>query len=424
MKRGKYLKSLFVLLGMVISLFTSCATDDAIPISGEPDFSFGEPSVKKDYMLFTRSGSSSNGFITGFDEFPEGDLDIPSLPGTIAYPAISGGVTFRNYVVNQQKLFGGPGYQRITLNEAKIPVDGSIIETLGGGSAVAFLNESKGYYIDYNTLNIQIFNPTTFTRIGEIDMSQAFSIATNASNQYVDFYIRENRLFACLYTGFSFPPFIYQSDVGSIVAVIDTDTDTFVKNIFKEDTKYPGQPFLRFNNNIVDEEGNIYLVTQGGLAFDSDNPTSAKIIKILAETDEFDPDYEFIPQMQISESTATTIINTGFIYVGNGIAYTNVLMEEPSAPNDLVNFPLMRWVKLNLNEQTAELVQGLPRNVGLTSGMAYNYTDKVQLNVYNPDEGISAIYETDPATNTAEIIFNAVAGGIIYGFYEIEETEQ
>ncbi len=420
MKSYKYIISICILVSTL-----SCATDDAIPISGETNFSFGEPTLEKDYMLFTRSGSSSSGFITGFDEFPEGTLDIPSLPTTLAFPAISGGVSFRSYVVNQQKLLSGPGYQRVFLSKEKVPVtrdDKDIIQTFGGGSAVAFLNEEKGYYIDFNTLNIQVFNPTTFERISEINMSQAFSIPNNASNQYNDFYIRGNRLYACFYTGFSFPPFLYQSDVGSIVAVIDTDTDTFIKNIFKEGTKYPGQPFLRFNNNIVDEEGNLYLSTQGGLSLESGTPTPAKILKIPADSDDFDPDYEFIPQNQITESSATTIVNSGFLYVGNGIAYTNVLMEEPVTPNDLVNKPLMRWAKLDLNNQTAQLVQGIPRNVGLTSGMAYNYRGKVQLNVYNPDEGISAIYETDPSTNTAELVTNVITGGIIYGFYEIEEN--
>ncbi|MBP2832384.1 hypothetical protein J8281_09320 [Aquimarina sp. U1-2] len=406
-----------------LGLLLSCATDDAIPISDDR-VSFGEPSETKDYMLFTRSGSSPNGFITGFDTFPSGELDIPNIETTLAFPAISGGVAFRNYVVNQQKLFGGAGYQRVTLNENKIPVAGSIIETFRGGSSVAFLNDSIGYYSDFNTLNIQIFNPSTFKRTGEIDMSQAFIIPENASNQYSDIIVRGNRLFSCLYTGLGFPPFAYRSDVGSIVGVVDTDSNTYIKDIFKEDSKYPGQPFLRYSSNVIDEDGTLYLATQGGLTFDSDTPTPGKIVKIPSGSDDFDPEYEFVPQDQVSTSTAITKINAGFLYVGNGIGYTNILMEEPVSGSDLVNRPLMRWAKIDLINQTAVLVERVPRNVGLTSGMAYNYRDKVQLVVYNPEENISAIYETDPSSTTAEMVFNAASGGIIYGFYELEETEK
>ena len=123
----------------------------------------------------------------------------------------------------------------------------------------------------------------------------------------------------------------------------------------------------------------------------------------------------------IAESTATIKINGGFLYAGNGIAYTNVLMQDPSTAADLVNRPLMRWAKVDLVNQTAELVKGIPPNVGLTAGMAYNYNGKVQLVVYNPEEVISAVYETDINSDTATLKFRVTAGGIIYGFYEINE---
>ncbi|MEN0005885.1 MAG: hypothetical protein AAF798_17175, partial [Bacteroidota bacterium] len=402
----------------------SCATDDPIPISDEEDFSFGDPQADKNYMLFTRSGSSANGFVTGFDTFPSGQLDIPSLPTTVAYPAISGGIAFRNYVVNQQKLFGGPGYERLILDEAFIPRENGIIETFGGGSAMIFLNEFKGYYVDNNALDIQIFDPATYLTIGTIDLSDAFTIPTNPANYYSSFYVRGNRLFACLYTGLDFPPFVYQSAVGSIIAVIDTDTDTYLKTIFKANTKYPGQPFLRFQQNAIDEEGTIYVVTQGGLGFDasSGENTPGTILKILAQSDDFDPNYSFQPQLKIGSSTATIVVNSGFLYAADGIAYTNVLLEDPMTATDLVNQPLMRWAKLDLVNQTARLVEGVPANVGFTAGMAYYYEDKVYLTVYNPEEGINALYETATDSNMGTLKLDIEAGGIIYGLYQIDEN--
>ncbi|MEM6515461.1 MAG: hypothetical protein AAF688_04705 [Bacteroidota bacterium] len=418
-------KTLHLIIYLIITLFIlGCATDDAIPVSGNPDFSFGPPSVEKDYILFTRSASSANGFITGFDEFPEGDIDAPSLSTTLAFPAISGGISFKSYVVNQQKLFSGPGYQRVFLDENKVPIAADIIETFGGGSSVVFVDETKGYYVDFNTLNIKIFNPETFLPTGEIDMSAAYVNENNPSNYYNALYVRGNRLYACLYTGFVFPPFIYDDPNGVTVAVIDTDTDTYLGNIFKQGTKYGGQPFLRFNSNMQAENGDLFLPTQGSLTFPVGEIADAAILKIAEASDEFDPNFNFKAQELINESQASTAVNAGFIYVGDGIAYTNVLMEEPATPADFVNLPLMRWVKMNLNDGTAELVQGIPPNSGFTAGQAYNYRDKVQLVVYNSELGINAIYETDPQTNTAEQIINVTNGGIIYGFYEIEEQNE
>ncbi len=401
-------------------LLASCATNDPIPINPGRTVDLGE---EFNYMLFTRSGSSSNGFITGFDEFPPATVDAPALPTTIAYPAISGGVAFQDYVVNQQKLFSGPGYQKVTLLDGFQPSDGSIIETFRGGSSVVFASASRGYYVDFNTTNIQVFNPSTFNRTGEIDMSEAMTIPENGANYYNDLYIRGDKMFACLYTGLTFPPFVYQNEGGSILAVIDLNTGTFEKNIIIPGTKYAGQPFMRFKSNTVDEEGNLYIPTQGGLGLEGpDEFTPAKIVRVLAGADEMDTSYEFIPQYAIEGAANTPVINAGFLYVRDGIAYTNVLMEEPSNGADLVNLPLMRWAKLDLVNKTAELVEGIPMNAGLTAGMAYNYNDKVQLTVYNSVEGINAIYETDPATNTAEKRIDVVAGGIIYGLYEILET--
>ena len=189
-----------------LTIVLSCATDDAIPVAentttpNPTEDPTEDPQQQYDYMLYTRSGSSSNGFITGFDNFPEGDLDIPNLPTTLAYPSISGGVSYNRYTVNQQKLFGGAGYQRVILDENKVPNEGEIIETLGGGSSVVILNDTKGYYTDFNTLNIQIFNPQTFQRIGEIDMSQAYSIPENDANYYNSLYVVLVVPFRHLYT--------------------------------------------------------------------------------------------------------------------------------------------------------------------------------------------------------------------------------
>ncbi|MEM9858328.1 MAG: hypothetical protein AAF843_13265 [Bacteroidota bacterium] len=406
---------LLLILGLV---GISCATDNAIPINPNERVDLGE---EYDYMLFTRSSSSSNGFVTGFDSFPPPTVDAPRTPSTIAYPAISGGVSFQNFVVNQQKLFGGSGYQKVSLSDDLSPQDGSILETFGGGSSIVFANENKGYYTDFNTINIQIFDPETYNRIGEIDMSEAPVNPNNGANYFNDLYIRGNRMYACLYTGRTFPPFIYESEIGAIVCVIDLDTDTYIGSINKPGTKYPGQAFMRFKSNSIDENGDIYLSTQGGLGLEaSGESTPAKILRIPAGTDDFD-DYEFIPQLEIEGAAQETIVNAGFLYVGNGVAYTNVLMEEPTVDADLVNKPLMRWAKLNLYEKTAELVQGIPANAGLTTGMAYNYNGKVQLVVYNVDEQINAIYETDPTTNVAERKVDVVAGGVIYGLYEVLE---
>lgn len=412
-----------VLIATACCCFHACATDDGIPVSEETDFSFGDPGGPKDYMLFTRSGSSSNGFVTGFDELPSGTLDAPAAPTTVAFPAISGGVSFRNYVVNQQKLFGGPGYERLVLDEEKIPTPAGIIETFGGGSAVTFLSDTKGYYVDFNTLDIQIFDPQTFVNIGSIDMSAAFTIPENAANYYVDLIPRGNRLFACLYTGRTFPPFVYESPVGSVVAVIDTDTDRYLFDIFRADTKYPGQPFMRFSNVTIDEADNIYLVTQGGLGLDGEEMSPATILRIPAGSEAFDPDYAFQPQRQIASSTAQTVVSSGFLYAGDGIAYTNVLMEEPATVADLVNRPLMRWARIDLEAQTATLVDGVPPNGGFTAGMAYQYQDQIFLTVYNAEAGINALYRTSAASNQGALHLDVTDGGIIYGFYEIDEAD-
>ena len=400
----------------------SCATDDAIPVRQNEEVDLG---LAKDYILFTRSSSSSSGFITGFDEFPPAIVNVPENPNTSAFFALSGGVSFQNFVVNQQRLGGGPGYQKVTLDLDNsgnlIPIDGPIIETFGGGSSMVFASADRGYYTDFNTTNIQVFDPKTYERIGEIDMSEAPINPENGANYFNDLMIRGNRMYACLYTGRTFPPFIYESELGSIVCVIDLETETYIKSINMPGTKYPGQAFMRFKGNNIDEDGDLYLPTQGGLGLEAEGEdTPAKILRIPAGSDDFD-DYEFIPQLEIEGATRETIVSAGFLYVGNGIAYTNVLMEEPAQDADLVNLPLMRWAKLDMEAETAELIQGIPANAGLTTGMAYNYNGKVQLVVYNVDEEINAIYETDPNTDRAEKKIDVIAGGVIYGFYEVIE---
>jgi hypothetical protein len=267
--------------------------------------------------------------------------------------------------------------------------------------------------VDFNTRNIRIFDPSTFLYTGEIAMSAAFHKPENSENRYTTLYLRGNRLYAALYTGGSLFP-SYKCD-SAVVAVIDTDSDTYIKDIFMPDAQFAGQPFLRFQGPALDEDGNLYIVTNGGFGF---NPTPAKILKIPAGQDAFDTSFTFMPQTLIAQSTASTIMNAGFVYEGAGIAYTNVLMENPASPTDLLGKPLMRWCRLDLNARTAELVEGIPANAGGTVGMGYVYEGVAILPVFNSDMEINALYEIGPDGAGQKVA--DISGGIIYGLYRME----
>ena len=81
----------------------------------------------------------------------------------------------------------------------------------------------------------------------------------------------------------------------------------------------------------------------------------------------------------------------------------------------------MRWTRIDLNAQTAEVIPGIPFTAGFSYPLSYQVDGKLLFQTFNPTEGVNGNYEYDPETNTATNIYTVSNGGIATHLFVLQE---
>lgn len=300
-------------------------------------------------------------------------------------------------------------------------------------------NERLGVAALYNHLDLVLFDPETMQQTGTIDMSGATSFrdAGNRETYYSGVYRpSDNMLFVFLWTDNQQTALFYDAaDV--YVEVIDLNTKQWVKTIRYEGAQYP---ISRGKDNaVIDEAGNIYVTCQGSYGLDGQMGPMAsaasrpQILKIDAATDDFDPSYSFNPLDKLGYSNLMIQTLTGTIYDANGTAYacvnatdespelqaliykyatTGVLSDDEIARlYDLAFYSVtQRWVKLDLNAQTATIIDDIPATGSFGYPTSYKHNGNFYFHYY--DGTTSGYYRYDPAAASAEKAITITKGGL------------
>ncbi|MEM6863892.1 MAG: hypothetical protein AAF575_01875 [Bacteroidota bacterium] len=317
-------------------------------------------------------------------------------------------------------------------------------------SQVLIINDNLGVYTIFDTPSLFLFNPTSMEFIQEIPMPNAVQVEAlpDQTNSYFHIIhrIQDDRVFLPLTTNSGVSPQFYDAN-DIYVEVVNLNTMSWEKTMVFEEATYPLTRGME--NPMVDEEGNIFILTQGQYSLDFQfGPTAParsrpQILKIPANSIDFDPDYSFNPVNFIGFQNSVAQLCTGAIYGGNGIAYA-VMTAEADVPrvnellgllasgmitdeqfNELANLvtnsPNMRWTRIDLNAQTAEVIPGIPFTAGFSYPLSYQVDGKLLFQTFNPTEGVNGYYEYDPETNTATNIYTVSNGGIATHLFVLQE---
>ncbi|MEM9361855.1 MAG: hypothetical protein AAGA43_04420 [Bacteroidota bacterium] len=317
-------------------------------------------------------------------------------------------------------------------------------------SQVLIINDNLGVYTIFDTPSLFLFNPTTMEFIQEIRMPNAVQIEAlpDQTNSYFHIIhrIHDDRVFLPLTTNSGASPQFYDAN-DVYVEVVNLNTLSWEKTMVFEEATYPLTRGME--NAMVDEEGNIFLLTQGQYSLDFQfGPTAParsrpQILKIPANSIDFDPEYAFNPVNFIGFQNSVAQLCTGSIYDKDGIAYA-VMTAEADVPrvnellallatgmitdeqfNELANLvtnsPNMRWTRIDLNAQTAEVLPGIPTTAGFVYPFSYKSDGKLYFQVFNPDQAANGYYEYDPETNTSTNVFTVAAGGVATQLFILEE---
>ncbi len=433
MKTNKLFLSAFLFASLI-----ACKTEEPV-VTEESKY------MEEGYVLSTLSQSTaSNAYYVGhYTTIPGENIDMTAKS---SYEYFYPRATWKNFMFGQSLKNEQTLSKQAVLKSTGLMTEVASIPLLSYVWDVEIINENLGVYTTGVNHSVHLFNPTTMEKLGDIDMSKAMDIPANDRNNYNTIIYRkqDNKLFLPLYTDNSKTGNYYDSQ-NVYVEVINLTTKQWEKTLTIEQAMYPISRGLE--NSIVDESGNIYILTQGSYGLDNQLGINAtkrsrpQILKIPANSTEFDATYKFNPVDAIGLNSLLVQLAMGTIYHENGIAFAAVSGQSNSArvlelvgklangtitaveyqelSNSVFNDPDQRWVKLDLNAKTATIIQDIPLTAAYAYPFSYKYDSKFYFNVNNANLGLNGYYVYDPITGKASKAINIAKGGVVNHFIKL-----
>lgn len=393
---------LVLLLGAVI--FSSCKKSK----NTEP-----ETESKPHYVLMTTaSGAFGPGYMGAVDAFPDGNIsNINANSLQIGYAF--GFRTYGKWLFNIANAKGDAGLQKYIVDDNNNIVDKGFLPNAQPTFVIA--SETKGYYLDLERglLKIQIFNPTTMQRTGEIDLSslKKSGIEYQVIGRHT-LAVKEGKLYAGITYGTTLQAG-FGDDVVNYVefAVVDVATDKLDKTI-----KYDGLSGIGWGASgnkmwTLGNDGALYFyATDLGKGF-----ANAAIIRIKKGETEFDKTWILKSNDYITRGTFGTAL------VKNGKLYTQFASEPLNA--DLSNFQniIFEYYVVDLSTKQRTKIAGVPKTFfAWANEQAITEIDgKIYFWVADPYSGIQAYYRLND-DNTTTRVFNVKDGGMLWGFAKLQ----
>ncbi|GAA4807623.1 hypothetical protein GCM10023231_41060 [Olivibacter ginsenosidimutans] len=385
--------------------FTACKKDS----KSTPDF-------HAQYVLMTTTGpwagSFQGGYFGAFEEMPSGNISNISEHSL----QLANAFGFRSYgkwIFNQNNTQGDVGLQKYTVDQTGKFVEEGFLSN--AQPSYLIVNEQLGYYLDpeRGLLKIQIFNPSTMQRTGEIDLS-------SLKKEGVEYQVIGKHTLATkegkLYAGITYSTNALQGYGGDVVdyvefAVIDIATNKLEKTI-----KYDGLKSIGWGSSgnkmwTLGDDGALYFyATDLGNAFQH-----SAIIRIKQGETDFDHEWMLKANDYGVKSTFATAL------IKDGKLYTEFASEPLKA--DFSNLSSLIWDYYVIDMATGERtkINGMPHVFyAWGSNDAIKEIDgKVYFWASNSDEKIEGYYELGD-NNTAHQVFNVTDGGMIWGFVKLQ----
>lgn len=310
--------------------------------------------------------------------------------------------------------FGKDGTQEVvkyTYNGTKLLSKSASLQLppLSGAFNMVKVSDEKAYAPLYNLGKILVFNPTTMTKTGEIDLSQYAMDDNNPDPAYP--FIRNGLLYVPLnQIGASWMPNHEKKQVD--VVIIDTQTDQVTK-IISETTSgltFPTRPLLE-NMIFTDENNDLYIACAGGFGMD---PRLAEtgLVCIRSGQTAFDESASWdMSQMTIEGTSYKVGSLTNVKYIGNGKLCAWVAIPELIKDNPYTAKYSMA-VLIDMNAKTVKQIDGIPLSDG-HSVFIGTYNNQVVFSVYGDAQ--SGFFTYNPSNGeVSEEPVVATTGNPIY----------
>lgn len=402
---------LFCLMAIAVATFTSCRKDDnpTPPVS-----------EKEHFVVLTSDFNSPGvpGYMTVYNEFPSGEIENNIQQGSTS----SRGNGFQYY--------GDAIFQRVKLARNETGEDGIksfVMDASGKLKENGFISASAanyhvykkdlGFYFDADRglLKIQIFNPSTMQRTGEIDLSEIRN--TKYEYQSVGESIivsKGDKLFVSITYGTNTGKGSFFKDPAlgfAELAVIDIPSKKFEKVIHTDKVSYLGYPGNSNQMWTMGDDGALYFCSHG---FSPTGAKGAAIVRIKKNDTDFDTNWV------INADDYTPGTTFGTVAVKGGKLYTQV-GSAPMNFDGILTDVIYDYYEFDSENPSkkGKKIEALPatKYAFQNAQTIVNIKDKLYFNI-NDNNGLNAYYSLD-----GKKIFDIKKGGRIMGFARVIDSK-
>lgn len=336
----------------LIPLFTSCSKDDHPDTPLKSDTAY-------DYVLLTNESTSiaGTGYMSAFQKMPEGDISNIG-DNTLQVASAFGFTQYKKWIFTANTS-GQAGIQKYTVGS-----DGKITDAgfIPNGQMFYIADDQKGYYLDptRGTMLLQVFNPETMQRTGQIDLSSlALSTAAyNAVGQHI-IASRDGMLYVSVTHADDNGPYSGYGD-GSVVdyvelAVIDMATDKLEKSIKYNGLKSLGWGAAANKMWTLGDDGALYFYATGMSMIPPMSVNNSAVIRI--KKGETDFDHNWILKADDYQPHATI----GAALVKNGKIYLQFPSEPIADGFTNLDNPIWDYYSVDVSTLKATKITGMPQ---------------------------------------------------------------
>ncbi len=390
---------------LTASCFYSCNRGDG---PGKPQTREGT------YFVFAQNTDGST-LSASFPDTPAGQIDV----------AGSGSVQVGSGSPLSSIVYKGSLYTRFSTNGAtglhKYNTDAqgrlSHQGTLAGAGNFCIAGDSKGYYFDEarGRMKIQVFDPATMQRTGEIDLS---ALTKGQAYEAVGARLlipKEGKLYADIRyangANILTNPDIFPK---GYLAVVNTATDQYEKTIERDEVS-GGLGYTNGQTGFwsIDEKGDLYIASMGKLLTAPGEKHGSALYRIPKGSSDFDQNFRISMEQYRSNALLLTI------RVSNGKLYAPLPNADYAA--DFSNFigqDIYEWSVIDLQTQKAVRIEGYPV-ANLSAWDSPLIVDGKLYGRASNNQGVNGYYEV--TGTSARQAFQVTTGGVVTSFLKIEK---
>ncbi|WP_119079183.1 hypothetical protein [Chitinophaga alhagiae] len=402
---NKLIKQSIGVLSAVVLLASCSKKNDPAPDNGN-DGKFG-------YVLFTNEKDlATTGYMKAYDGVPGGSFSNISEK-TLQMTSAFGFTAYNKWIFNRSNIAGEAGIQKLTVAaDGKINAEGF----LANGQMFHIVNETTGYYLDpaRGSMLLQIFNPTTMQRTGEIDLNSLkindASVKYQAVGQHT-IASKEGKLYVGVTYGSTTQAGGYGDDAVDYVkmAVINIATNQLEKTIQYDGIKSLGWGSSANKMWTLGDDGALYFYYTGF----NEGITNSSVIRIKKGETDFDRSWILKADTYQAHSTI------GVSVVKNGKIYVQLPSVELAPDFSNLGTPIWDYYAIDINTLAATKITGMPktRYVHSNEQGIVEMDGKIYLWMANGAE--NGYYLLNESNNTATKAFSVTDGGLVSGFIKL-----